>query len=82
MLRASDLPLRYNGVEILERNLPRLSDRVALYSDERDLTFGDIAEEVCRVGNALLHLDVRVGDRVGILAPDCASHRRPGPRGQ
>jgi len=72
MLRASDLPLRYNAVEILERNLPERSDKIALHSEDRSLTFSEVAEEVGRVGNALLDLDVRAGDRVGILAPDCA----------
>lgn len=70
--RAADLPLRYNAVEILERNLSTRADDLALLSTERTLTFGEVAREVNRVGNALLGLDVRRGECVGLLAPDSA----------
>jgi benzoate-CoA ligase family protein len=56
----------------LERNLERFADKTALYSDDRCLTFREVSEEVNQVSNALLDLDVRVGEVVGILAPDCA----------
>ena len=69
-LRAADLPLDYNAVDILERNLPARADKVALYSYERHLTFREVAEEVNRVGHALKGLGVRPGDVVGILCPD------------
>lgn len=70
--RASEMPLRYNAVDILERNLERASDKTALYSDHRCMTYAEVADEVNQVGNALLDLDVRVGEVVGILSPDCA----------
>ena len=70
--RAADLPERYNAVEILERNLPHGADAVALLSDARACTFGQIAEEVDRVGNALLGLGVRPGDTVAFLSLDSA----------
>ncbi|MFQ5703351.1 MAG: benzoate-CoA ligase family protein [Gemmatimonadales bacterium] len=69
-MRASDLPLYYNAADILERNLAERSDKIALYSDGRSVTFGEISREVNRVGNALKKLDVRMGECVGILAPD------------
>ena len=71
-MRAADLPLYYNAVEILEHNLAERGDKVALYSADRSLTFREIADEVNQVGNALLGLGVRQGDYVGILAPDSA----------
>jgi len=70
--RAAEMPRSYNAVDILERNLDRFSDKTALYSAERCLTFREVSDEVNQVGNALLELDVRVGEVVAILAPDCA----------
>lgn len=72
VLKAADLPLTYNAVDILERNLATRADKVALYSRERSLTFQAVADEANQVGQALLHLGVRFGECVGILAPDSA----------
>jgi benzoate-CoA ligase family protein len=69
-MRAADLPLYYNAVDILERNLPQRADKVALYSHEREMTFQEVAHEVNQVANALKKLDVRPGEYVGILAFD------------
>jgi benzoate-CoA ligase family protein len=71
-VKASDLPIYYNAVDILERNLPVRADKSALLSADRELTFGQVSEEVNRAGNALHSLGVRMGDMVAILAPDCA----------
>jgi benzoate-CoA ligase family protein len=72
MLRGSDLPLFYNAVAILEHNLEPRADKVALLSDERSLTFGEVSRAVNRVGNALRSLGVRFGEYVAVLAPDGA----------
>ncbi len=69
-LRADDLPPRYNCVDILERNLASRADKQALFSDERVLTFGEVADEVNRVGNALRRLGVHEGDYVGLFSLD------------
>ncbi len=69
-MRAADLPLYYNAVDILERNLPARADKVALYSLERNMTFHEVADEVNQVGNALKKLDIRMGEFVGILCLD------------
>lgn len=71
-MKASDLPLIYNSVAILEHNLEQRADKVALLTPERELTYRQVSEEVNRLGNALKSLDVRMGEYVGILAPDCA----------
>jgi benzoate-CoA ligase family protein len=71
-VKAADLPLYYNAVNILEHNLAARADKPALLTAERQLTFRQVSEEVNRVGNALKRLDVRAGEMVGILAPDCA----------
>ena len=70
--RASDLPVWYNAVDILERNLEHRADAQALVTAERELTFGQVAAEVNRVGHAMKALGVRPGDRVAILCLDCA----------
>src|SRR5262245_44196274 len=70
MMRAADLPLYYNAVDILERNLPARANKVALLSQEREMTFQEVAQEANQVGNALKKLGVRMGDFVGILSLD------------
>lgn len=71
-MKAADLPVYYNAVDILERNLTERGDKVALYSADREMTFREVSDEVNRVGNALMGLGVRRGEYVGILAPDSA----------
>ena len=71
-MRAADLPLRYNAVDILERNLRDRADRVALVSDARTLTFAEMSAEVDRVAHGLAGLGVRRGDTVALLALDSA----------
>lgn len=70
-IKADDLPLYYNAVDILERNLPERANKVALHSAEGEFTFLEISREVNQIGNALLSLGVRQGECVAILAPDC-----------
>lgn len=72
VLRAADLPLYYNAVDILERNLVDRAKKVALYSKERELTFKQVSEEANRVGNALIKMGVGFGNVVGILSLDGA----------
>ena len=69
-MRAADLPLYYNAVDILERNLAERANKVALYSPEREMTFRQVANEANQVGHALKKLGVRMGDLVGILSLD------------
>jgi len=69
-MRATDLPLNYNAVNILEHNLAERADKVALLSASRELTFRQVSNEVNQVGNALKRLDVRMGETVAILSPD------------
>ena len=61
-MKAADLPTYYNICEILEQNLKSRSDKTALLSENRSLTFREVSEEVNKVGNALIRLGVRFGD--------------------
>ena len=69
-MKISDLPLRYNAVDILEHNLAKRADKVALYSLEREMTFRQVSREVNQVGHALKKLGVRMGDFVSLLSLD------------
>ena len=70
-MKAANLPLHYNAVDILERNLAERAEKVALYSLEREMTFRQVSDEANQVGNALKKLDVQMADVVGILSLDC-----------
>jgi benzoate-CoA ligase family protein len=71
MRRAADVPLYYNAIDILERNLGARADKVALYSAERTMTFGQVSGGANQVGNALSKaLGVRLGDFVALLCLD------------
>ncbi len=72
MVKAAELPLRYNAVDVLERNLGERAGEVALASESRTMTFAEVAVEVNRTANALARLGVRRGDTVALLAPDSA----------
>ncbi len=69
-MKAADLPLYYNAVDILERNLESRGEKVALYSLERNMTFQEVSDEANQVGNALKKLGVRMGEYIGILTMD------------
>lgn len=69
-LHAADLPVDYNAVSILEHNLSARADKVALHSDSRTLTFGEVSAEVNQVGHALKAMDVRFAEVVALLLPD------------
>ena len=69
-MNAAELPLYYNAINILERNLPTRAGKVALYSAERNMTFREVSDEVNQVGNGLKRLGMRFGDYVAILALD------------
>jgi benzoate-CoA ligase family protein len=69
-MRATDLPVKYNCIDVLEHNLERRPDKIALYSLQREMTFREISREVNQAGNALRKMGVRIGDSVAILSLD------------
>ncbi len=72
VLSAADLPLYYNAVDILERNLAERAGKTALLTDSREMTFQEVSDEANQVGRALQNLGVGFGDVVGILCFDQA----------
>lgn len=71
-MKAADLPLDYNAVDILEKNLATRADKVALQAGDDALTFSEVSEKVNRVGNALREVGFRKGETLAILCPDSA----------
>ena len=69
-MKAADLPLYYNMCEILEHNLETRANKIALYSNDGSLTFGEVSRQVNQIGNALLRSGAQFGDCVAILCPD------------
>ncbi|MEA2479351.1 MAG: fatty-acyl-CoA synthase, partial [Thermoleophilaceae bacterium] len=72
---AATLPLRGQTIgEALAACVAEHGDRDAVVSCHEGirLTYGDLADRVERVAQALLAAGVAQGDRVGIWAPNCA----------
>ena len=69
-MRASELPVYYNAVDILERNLAQRADKTALYSPDRELTFQQVSDEANRVGKALKTAPTTVPALVKAYADD------------
>ena len=58
--------------ETLRRTAGRLPDKVAVIDGDREYTYRQLDRYSDRLSSALLGLGVSKGDRVGILAPNCA----------
>ena len=69
-MKAADLPTDYNMCEILEHNLKNRSGKTALCSEYGQFTFGEVSDQVNKVGNALARLGIGFGECVAILCPD------------
>ncbi len=65
-----DLPEFYNASRLLWDNLPVRADRPAIYGDDDTWTYGVLADEAARIGNALLNAGLRPGDRVLLFLDD------------
>lgn len=69
-------PLRFNAAEeFLDRPIARgRGDRPVYLFGERRITYRDLARDVNRLGNALVGLGIRPGDRVVLRIPDRPEH--------
>jgi benzoate-CoA ligase len=67
-----ELPYRYNLVDHFVDSHIRegRGDKAAIISGERRVTYGEIAEQVNRVGNGLLQLGLQEEQRVLLVLPD------------
>src|SRR6202049_3209246 len=71
-MRGLELPERYNvGADLLDRNLEAgRADKVAIASDDRDVTYGDLYKLTCGAAAPLGELGVRREERVLLVAYD------------
>ncbi len=66
-----NLPNQYNVSEVLFHNLEAgRGDKVAVYCEERAVTYTQLAETACRVGNGLKSFGMEPGSRVMMLLLD------------
>jgi benzoate-CoA ligase family protein len=67
-----ELPDRYNLVDhFLDRHIREdRGQKTAVVCGDRRLSYGEIAEQVNRIGNALLHLGLQEEQRVLLVLPD------------
>src|SRR5256885_6651620 len=66
-----ELPNRYNvGADLIERNLPQRSAKIAIHSATADLTYSDLFQLVNGAARRLLDLGVRREERVLIAGYD------------
>ncbi|MCZ7598092.1 MAG: benzoate-CoA ligase family protein [Gammaproteobacteria bacterium] len=69
------VPERYNAASILFDNLERgFGDKVAVYSDDGNITYRDLARDACRFGSALKALGLEPGARVAMVLDDTAAY--------
>src|SRR5690606_38576041 len=79
---AKDLHIRWfadgalnAAANCLDRHLPQRADQTAIIwegddpSEDRKITYGELHDEVCRLGNVLREQGVKRGDRVTIYMP-------------
>ncbi|WP_193170196.1 benzoate-CoA ligase family protein [Nisaea nitritireducens] len=69
------VPETYNASSLLFDNLERgRADKIAVYSDRGNRTYGELAEDAGRFGNGLLALGLERGDRVLLLMDDTPAY--------
>ena len=68
-------PAMNAAVELIDRPIARgWGDRPVYFFGERRITYRELARDVNRLGNALLGLGIRPGDRVMLRIPDRPEH--------
>jgi benzoate-CoA ligase family protein len=68
------IPASFNIAQyFVERPASEHPQRIAIAGEEPCLTYGELAEETCRVGSALRAAGCRPGDRVLLALPDGAA---------
>ncbi len=65
-----DLPERYNAARLLWDNLPMRAERPAIITGEGAVSYGALAAEAARIGNALLASGAQPGERVLLFLDD------------
>ena len=63
-----------NTTEFLTISSAIVPDRDAIIFDDKHINFGELAERVNRLANAMSDLGVEAGDRVGVMQVNCNEH--------
>ena len=63
-----------NTTEFLTISSAIVPDRDAIIFDDKRITFGELAERVNRLANAMADLGVEAGDRIGVMQVNCNEH--------
>ncbi len=67
-----DLPEKYNASEILFANLEKRPNKIAVYSDNGNVTYRELCETSNKAGNALNHMQLRPFSRILMILDDTA----------
>jgi len=75
-LPENQYPLRFNATfELVDRQIARgMGNRVAYIFGDRRMSYRELGTEINRLGNALIGLGIRPGDRVLLRIPDRIEH--------
>jgi 2-aminobenzoate-CoA ligase len=66
-----NIPQKFNSTEVLlDQNVPKYGDKVAVYFDEQRITYKQLQASVNRVANGLKKLGVEEGDRIFMRMPN------------
>ncbi len=63
--------LGYTIGKLYDWAVEHYADRIAVIKGERSITYGEMKEKANQLGNALLGMGVRKGERVATLTPNC-----------
>ena len=70
-----ELPETYNASEILFQHLgTEIENKIAIYCDSGDMTYGDLCRSAAKTGNALRSLSLAPGTRVLLFLDDTPSY--------
>jgi benzoate-CoA ligase len=62
----------YNvACELIDRHIVSRGDKVAIYHEDRKISYAQLGENVNRFGNVLKDLGVQPGERILVALPDC-----------
>ncbi len=65
-----DLPTKYNASEVLFHNLAERGDKVAIYYGDEAITYWQLIQTSCQIGNGLKALGIAPGSRIMMLLLD------------
>jgi crotonobetaine/carnitine-CoA ligase len=60
---------------ILEDKAKTLGEKVFIYSEDKNVTYGELNEKANRIANILIHrMGIQKGDKVAVMLPNCADY--------